>query len=225
VVRLQPPLRAAARVLRGVVLLQDKVGVLVRQEPRRRGQHVLLHDLGVNGSRHSDIQYIRHKFPTPIADIHPQSKLKLPPNFLLGITASEHFVWGHGSLHHHVRTCALTSCSFVSSENRRCASHSHSSDDTSLQPSAHVLLRVKWHLWLDPRHQAWRLSALRTVLADTAGSPRLDLWRVISTVDSRLPDRMRRGTICLFRVVCLRWAPDRGGRSGSSSWRRCAGSG
>ena len=49
-VRLQPPLRAAARVLRIVALLQDKVGASVRQEPRRRGQHVPFQDLGVYGT-------------------------------------------------------------------------------------------------------------------------------------------------------------------------------
>jgi len=41
-------------VLRVVVLLQDKVGVFVRQEPRRRGQHVPFQDLVVYGTRHID---------------------------------------------------------------------------------------------------------------------------------------------------------------------------
>jgi len=58
---------------------------------------------------------------------------------------------------------------------------------------------------------SWRLSALRMVLADPAGSQRLGAWRVSSAADWNSLDWMC-FTTCSSRVVSLRWAP-RPGRS------------
>ena len=128
VVRLQSPLRAAARVLRVVVLLQGKVRASARQEPRRRGQHMPFQDPGVYGTSHSD-EDTALIFDPIFTDMHPQSKMEPPPNSLLGITDRVHSGWGSRSLQHHARPCALTSSSFVSSGIGRCASHSRSSGD------------------------------------------------------------------------------------------------